>query len=335
MDVAAPPPLPPTHRDRRTGLLLFGIFEIIIGAFFALSLPLGILGQVALARQQGHEFDATFLGPMLLTSGGGAAGLIILGIGSIRGRRWARALLLILGWAGLITGVITLAMIVPALGGFEEMMQAQMRQQGGREMPAIAVTMAKVMMVLTTLIFYVVIPGALILFYRSPHVKRTCELMDPTERWTDRVPLPVIAVVLLAAFGASCVLLMPKFGGMMPFFGHTLTGWTARLVWLGVSAFSVYTARGLYRRDYLAWKLYLGFIVLAAANYAFSLSVLGLDGYYRASGLPEWQIQQIAANPMVRGFSGWSAVVGMVPFVGFVVYLRRYFVGGGQAAAVG
>jgi hypothetical protein len=329
MNATEPPVVagpPPADRDRRGGLIVFGVFEILGGAFFAFSLPMMVLGEFLTSRQQARPFDLAALAPIIVMYLVLAVGLVCLGIGSIRGRRWARALLLVLGWVALAGGSVALIVIATSLDGFEELVRQQTRQQGGQEMPAIAMTIMKAIMITSMLVFYVVIPGALVLFYRSPHVKRTCERLDPVERWTDRAPLPIIGACALMVFGAVAMLFTPQFGGVMPLFGEAITGWPARLLWLGFAAISLYAARGFYRLDYRAWKIYLAFVIFCAVNYAASLSMLGFEAYFAATGVSGWQLDQIKGNPLFERLAGWMPLVAMVPFTGFVLYLRRYFV---------
>ena len=55
-------------------------------------------------------------------------------------------------------------------------------------MPPGTLALIKFFAIATTFVIYIVIPGVAVLFYRSPHVKHTCEVRDPVERWTDRCP---------------------------------------------------------------------------------------------------------------------------------------------------
>src|SRR4029079_15914317 len=92
-----------------------------------------------------------------------------------------------------------------------------------------------------TFVIYIVIPGIAVLFYRSPHVKHTCDVRDPVARWTDRCPLPVLALCLLQAFSVPVVLLtIPVYGAVFPLAGFVVQGWTARLLWLVVAVFLAY-----------------------------------------------------------------------------------------------
>ena len=52
----------------------------------------------------------------------------------------------------------------------------------------------------------IVLPGANLLFYRSPGVREACEWLDPEKRWTDRVPVIVLAAAMLLVAGAGLAL---------------------------------------------------------------------------------------------------------------------------------
>ena len=88
MNAASPrvPLASPMFKDRRTGLLVFGILEILFGAMAAMMVPLMIFGQTMAARAQQGEIPLRQLipGAMVYLVAGGV--LIGLGIGSILGR---------------------------------------------------------------------------------------------------------------------------------------------------------------------------------------------------------------------------------------------------------
>lgn len=317
-----PPITPPAYKDRSTGLLVFGILEILLGLFFALAVPIGMFSQFALAKKNGVSVDSIMLVSAALTPAMLAIGLIWLGIGSINARRWARALLLCFGWMGLCCGVVALVVVLATLGSLDETMRAQ----GAQVTPAV-IAITKAIMIATIAFIYVLIPGALVLFYRSEHVRKTCERRDPVERWTDRCPLPVVAMCVLQAFGGIYLLLMPRFGAAIPVAGAIVTGWTARLLWLGFIAVSLYSAWGFYRLDRRAWLIYTAMILVLGISNVVTFLRVDLVDYYRALGMPAFQVEQIARSPIVRGpFVVAGSVVSLGFFGGFLLYLRRYFV---------
>jgi hypothetical protein len=274
------------------------------------------------AKQQGVPFDLSTQASGLFLFAALAVGLVWLGIGSIQAKRWARALLLCLGWVGLCVGVISLIVVMATLSSMDAVMR-----QSGQELPPGALLIGKIIAVCVVLVMYVIIPGALVLFYRSRHVKLTCEARDPVARWTDRCPLPVLAWCLLQVYGAVAMLLVWKFAGAVPLFGYVLTGWSAHAIWVGFSLFCLWAARGFYRLNPRAWLAYTTLMFLGGLSSLVTFSRIGLLDYYRIMGLPEWQIKQIAVSPLVQGHNFlWGSTVGLAIFLGYLVFLRRYFV---------
>ena len=183
MDASTPPPVPPVFKDRRTGLIDFGIFALLSGGACALFVPLAFVSQMMVARRFGTEFDASAAFISAGLYGLIAVVMIWLGVGSILARRWARALLLCLGWLGLIIGLLAMPAVYLAMNSLGETLRAQ-----GQAVPPGTLALIKFFAIATTFVIYIVIPGVAVLFYRSPHVKHTCEVRDPVERWTDRCP---------------------------------------------------------------------------------------------------------------------------------------------------
>ncbi|MES2697377.1 MAG: hypothetical protein V4773_28180, partial [Verrucomicrobiota bacterium] len=323
--LAAPPAAP--FRDRHTGLIVFGGLLIAIGAFFGLTIPMMLLGQmqgrvagnVVSVEHVPHDFKFILPGLVMMTAG--ATACIWLGIGSIKARRWARALILCGSWFALCTGILSLFQLPGMLAAIDH----AVAQQVGAGQPPGVMLVFKVMMVVMMLA-YIAVPGAFVLFYRSPHVRHTCEVRDPVERWTDRCPLPVLPVCLLQSVGALSLLFTPAFGGAFPIGSFVLAGWPARLVWLAFGAFSFYAARGFYRCDLRVWRVYLIVVAVFGANGAVSLHLLGMEGYYRASGFSEEQLAVVLQSPMVRSNSMlWVGLLSGGCFLGYLIYIRRYF----------
>ena len=108
---------PAGHRDRRVGLSVFGVLEILCGGLCALLVPLMVFGQVMSQRMTGAPPQWGQLLAVFGMYGFLAVALVWLGIGSIRRRRWARALSLILGRSWLLVGsiaVVAMALVIPS-----------------------------------------------------------------------------------------------------------------------------------------------------------------------------------------------------------------------------
>ena len=175
--------IPPVHefKNRSTGLIVFGVLEILLGCLCALLVPIMLLGQAMSFRVTGAEPNYRMAVPGVVMYGILAVTFIWLGIGSIRCRRWARALVLILAWSWLLVGVATL--------GFSVFLLPKVMES----LPTEAAKIVSLVVALGMLtIIFIVFPGGLVLFYKSKDVKATCENRDPVAQWTDACPLPVL-----------------------------------------------------------------------------------------------------------------------------------------------
>lgn len=211
----SPAPLPAEFKDRRTGLQIFGAFTIVLGVLFALLIPMMILGQTLNAKATGTPVRFRELFFLIVLYGGMATALVWVGIGSCLIRRWARALLLMGSASGLVIGagsMVVLAFVLPQFGALIKSAQPA----GAPPLAEAAQTVAMILIGGMVFVIYVVLPGVWFLFYRSPHVKATCEAHDPVPRWTDACPLPVLTVSLWLALGVPMLLLMPVITACCP-----------------------------------------------------------------------------------------------------------------------
>jgi hypothetical protein len=280
-------------------------------------------GQMMSAKMTGDPVNWRMLVPTVVIYGLLSIVFVWLGIGSIKCRRWARSIALVLSWTWLLVGAAALIMFIwigPAI--FNSAAAA-----GGQPMPPAARAIAMVVAVGFLGVFFIIIPGALMLFYGSSHVKATVEALDPQPRWTDACPLPVLAVSLLAAFGAVSMLTMPvAYNGTMPFFGVILSGLMGSAVWTVLAALLAYAAWSIYRLQPAGWWIVaLTLIVLTVSN-AVTFSRIQLSTLYREMGYPEKQIEQIqqfgvfGPTQMVV----WTLVF-MAPIIGYLMFVKKYF----------
>ncbi len=251
-----------------------------------------------------------------------AIGLIWLGIGSIQARRWARTLLLCLGWIGLVCGTQGFLIILLMLGDMGEVLRSQ--TSGGTTPPGI-VTFVKFFILLLSFVMYIAIPSALVLFYRSRHVKRTCETRDPIEPWTDRCPMPVLAQCILCAV-TGLYLPFTQLTGAFPVAGFIITGALAHIAWVAVSALLFYGAWGFYHLQLRAWNVYFVSQTVLGISTAATFALVDFTTFYRLAGIPESQIKLMAALPVLQA-NGllWLSLLGVI-FAGlYLLYIRRFF----------
>lgn len=178
-----------SYRDRSVGLALFGVLQLLIACFWALMIPF-VAFTVTMAEPAAVGVEVGPLVPILLSYAAVAAVFGTLGVGSLLARRWARALTLVLAWPWLAMGLAGTIGILFFIGSLFPLPD----QQG---LPPQALFMMYFAMTGTIGCVYLMLPGAFVLFYRSPHVKATCEHRNPMECWTDRCPLPVLGMSVI------------------------------------------------------------------------------------------------------------------------------------------
>ncbi len=125
------PPVMPDFKDRRTGLITFGILEILLGVLCVLLSGLMVLSQVMLSRTTATPLNWQMILPAIFMYLGIAVVFVWLGIGSIQCRGWARALMLIIAWIWLCVGIVmvpVMAVMMPRILSYAP--------PGGQAMPS-------------------------------------------------------------------------------------------------------------------------------------------------------------------------------------------------------
>lgn len=310
-------------KDRKTGLVVFGIFEILLGAFCALMVPM-ILGMLVLATLKKGAASSVSAGTMmipgLLFYALLAVWFIWMGIGSIQARRWARALVLVTSWLWIINGMIGLVFMLVFLPDIYN----QMGKSG--QMPMQVVAIIKYVTIGFMLVFYIIMPGAFVLFYGSKHVKATCERRDPQVRWTDRCPLPVLAVSLISGFWAVSMLLMGFYGWTIPFFGSILSGVAGAAVAFVSMLLLGYVAWGTYRLNVTAWWCAVLLTIFWGVSAGITFSRVSLMEFYTKMNFPAQQLDIMKQLTLPQ--TSWIVLfcgIWVIVILGYLLYTRRYF----------
>jgi len=164
-------------RDRRGGLVAFGILQIVVGLICALFV-LVLAAALELTSRRGMAAPAN-IAPAFVIYGAAAFYFITVGMGSVRLRRWARAMSVAFSAAWLAIGV---AIVLSSILFVQRTLVFVRPSETAR---VVGITAA------ILIVAFIVLPLALFLFYRRDDVRLTCESHDPAIRWTDRVPWPV------------------------------------------------------------------------------------------------------------------------------------------------
>jgi hypothetical protein len=318
MTDTAPAAPTPGYKDRKTGLVLFGILQILAGCgclFFLAIMGITMAASATLEGDPDLQIDAISMVPGLVIYGLAAILFFWLGIGSILARRWARALSLMLSWFGLLVGVCALvgvAFFMPGMEGIDE--EAQM-----------AATIGMIFALVVLFLLFVLVPALQILFYGSKNVKATCEARDPKIRWTDKRPLPVLAVTIVLWYGVVSMLWAGLYNWVVPFFGTILSGATGAVVILLNMSVQGLIAWSYYKLRIEAWW---GVVLLHSAwalSMIITFSRLPLIALYEKTGMPDAQLEIMRevsrSNPSLLLIGAAT----MIPYLAFLIYTKKYF----------
>jgi hypothetical protein len=310
-------------------LTIFGILEIGLGGLSLLLIPLMLLGAAMSRKIAGGPLPAGSYVASICSYSFLAAALITLGIGSVRARRWAWALNLILSWAALILGVgttITMALFLPSSFG-AAFHQAAANTPNAAPMPTGVAAVILTLIIVFFSVFFVAVPLAFLLFFSRKDVEATCRQLDPVERWTDRSPLPVLAVSMLFAFGAVYALLLAVTTPLFPLFGRYLTGLPAAAVLVAMAALDGYLAFAFYRQRLLGWWIAVCALVLRLISTVLTYRRDDLLRAYSNMGWPHAQVDMMRSSPAFRSGLGmmWWGVVLSVVTLGYLIWVKRYF----------
>jgi len=314
------PPVP--FKDRHVGLVIYGILTLLLGGLIGLFIPLMLFGLTASAKATGTPVNTAGLAPAICMYGILAVALIWLGIGSIMARRWARALLLIFSWTWLVFGVLVTAAMAFVLPTIFRSLPANT----STGQPSVPMLPMLVGMLVVFGIGFVLLPACWTFFYRSRHVKATCDTRDPVVRWTDACPLPVLGFCLWQVLAVLTFLVLPLAGhGVMPFFGTFLTGVPGTLIYFVMALVWGYAAWSLYRLEQRGWWVILLAMVLFALSSVLTYAFHDVAEMYRLMGYPEAQVQQMQAIGIFSGHRmGWLTALSMLPFLIYLLWIKRY-----------
>lgn len=183
--VAAPLiPEAPVSRDRGTGLMIFGVFQIILGLLAALMVPFVALGAFMSRLAPGGSMRPGQFVSGVATYALVAAALIGLGIGSVQTKRWAHALTLVISWYWLIIGTLVTILMTAMLPVAMRSVLAQTHQNAAAgpsaEVPTGVMAAILTVIIIFAAFFLVLVPIAFVVFYGREDVARLAGVAIPT-----------------------------------------------------------------------------------------------------------------------------------------------------------
>jgi hypothetical protein len=232
----------------------------------------------------------------------------------------------------LIIGGITLLLAILAWPVMSAMMQQAAAQQQVK-MPPEAIVAIQIITLAFLGCIYVLLPALFLLFYQRESVRETCRWRNPQTCWTDRCPMPVLALCILYAASALGMLSSAASGWVVPVFGTVLSGAAGAAVILPVTLLIAYLAWGSYRLQMAAWWAMLLFGIAGILN-MLTVSPALLMEMYGKMRMPAGQLEMMQKSGMIELMSRWMPWMGLasgVAWLGYFCYVRRYFVRGREA----
>jgi len=275
---------PDTLKDRSVGLVVFGTIDIFFGIFcFALamlllvvvsSMGLGALKPIHFKMVEGFLFFLT-------------GWFIVMGLGSIKAQRWARALLLVGAWMAIFFGTLALALILYVLPEMYSIMAVPEFLSPGATLGMLYFA------VFGLVLLQVVFPIVGIFFYGSASVHATCDRINPKPVWTDRRPLPLLAMAFISATGCLSIVIAAPANYIVFFFGHIIDGVPGFFVVALVSVACGYVGWGAVTRRMHAWWGAYALVFLISSSLMLTFSELDMATIYAHMGYSAEQTENL------------------------------------------
>lgn len=313
-------------RDRSAGLVVFGTLDVLLG-IFCFSLAMLLLIIVSSAGLHGLRPLYYWMAMAFLFCSTGW--YIVLGLGSIKARRWARALLIVGAWVAVFFGTLALALvfyILPEVHGI--------LSDSGLITPDLALGILY-FVVLVLLFLQVVFPLIAVMFYGLASVRVTCERRNPEPSWTDRCPLPLLAMGFISALGCLSIVAGATTNYTAFLFGHVTSGWPGMLVAAGLSVACGYVGWGAFTRKMHAWWGAYALVLVTCSSLMLTFAELDLPVLYAHLGYSPERIEQqqkfLSLSPATLTFI--SCIWGIMASI-YLVWVRDCFCPEKDAAEV-
>jgi hypothetical protein len=271
-------------KDQSVGLVVFGTLDILMGIFcFALAMILLIVvSSAGLHGLKPVHFWMTMVLLFYLTGW-----FIVMGLGSIKGRRWARALLLVGAWVSVFFGTLGLALILYVL---PEMVNLMIDSP---MIPARAALGLLYFITFVLVLLQLIFPLVAIAFYGRKSVQLTCERRNPKPDWTDRCPLPLLAMSFISILGSLSIITASTTHYTVYLFGHIVSGAQGFGVVALISLGCGYVGWGAFSRKTHAWWGAYALVLITSASMMLTFSEMDMPVIYAHMGYTEAQIIQL------------------------------------------
>ncbi|VGO11529.1 hypothetical protein PDESU_00073 [Pontiella desulfatans] len=305
------------EKDRSVGLMVSGILEIVLGilAFSVAMLLLVVASSAGLGGMKPSHFWIA-MGLLFYLAGW----FIVMGLGSMKAKRWARALVLVGAWVTVFFGTLGLALVLYILPELHGLML-----NSGLIAPAVSMGILY-FVILVLFLLQVLFPMVAIAFYSLRGVQVTCERLHPAPCWTDKVPLPLLAMALVSIMGSLSILTGATTNYVVFLFGKIVAGGLGMVIVLAISVACGYIGWGAFSRKIHAWWGAYALVLLTSSSMMLTFSEMDMETLYAQMGYTAEQIERLgqysAFNPAMLTFI--SCIWGIMACV-YLVWVRDCF----------
>lgn len=310
-------------RDRTLRLVVCGGLALACGVgLAALAALYVLLALAALAGMAPRGVDAaSALSGAVLWLGLGAA-LVVTGGGSIACRRWAPPLLSVIAWLWLLGGLVAVPLVPP-------MMQAALAATDAASVPTLQLWLVTFAFLGAVALVGVLVPALLVWAYRDPDVQRTCAARHPEPSWPERVPRPVLGLVV-ALIAAAVLSLQLALRPAVPLFGIVVGGPLAAAIIVAGSLACAGLARLVWLQSRAGWWAVTLLLTAAGVSTALTLHRVPLADLYGAMGHGAEAVSLLPDVALLAWLT-WALTAATLVYM---LRLKRYF-DGSEARAGG
>ncbi len=299
--------------NRRKILYGIGIILIIIGILCIFIAPLEVIcfyffvegGRFYL---EGFNFGSFMFALITIQIAGYyaiAAVFIPLGYGHLKLRLWSRNLSLAVLWFWMVVGIPLTILFIFIL----------ITSKG----PSLWLVIAIIPLL------YPVIPVALIWFYRSKDVELTLRSKDKNTYFTERIPIPVITIILLFSFYTFVLHALLLLKGMFPFFGILLFDLRGAFsISISVMVF-LFLIRGLFKLKSWAWWGSVIYFGLISVSFLLTFSIKSISDIYPEMNFAPLEMEIFQKFPFQQFRPSVLIAVPLLATLALIIYSKKFF----------
>jgi len=309
--------------DKSNWIRFFGVTEILLGILaliltlypfllrFFFNFNISVLSSLlemfyGLAKRLKIPIAVFYTLPLRYYVIYGLTGLLLItcGIGSIKIRKWARAIILIFSILSIFYCMTDLA--YDSLYG-ESIFRALTKRPWDTY-------------------YYLFISLFLLFFYSRTSIKNTFYHHDFKHSWVENCPLPILGFSIFYICGAVNRIIYILSGNPELFFGVIFTGTTARVIFTVTFFVYIFLAYGLYKLKIKAWLILFIINIFYIISSLTTLAMTYFEDIYLKLGFSKTRLN-LMKNYFFSDMRYYeiSNIIGQLLIVGYLFYILKFF----------